>query len=190
MADIKISNLTAASALMGTEAIPVVQGGATLRSSPDALKTFLAAPTDYAAIYVYDGSTAQTIGTGSTPVKLTAFAAAAGANSESSGAVADKDNSKITVTRTGRYLVSYSISYTGNGNNITWESYVFANGVRATDTGAMSKIGTGSDTQCISGVGIVALTAGQDLDLRIYHNNIGSQDITVSHASLVAVQIS
>lgn len=47
MPDLKISQLPAASALAGTEALPVVQGGDNARTTPAALKTFIgdAAPT-------------------------------------------------------------------------------------------------------------------------------------------------
>jgi len=41
MADTKISALTAAAALSGTEAFPVVQGGVTKKTTPEAIKTFL-----------------------------------------------------------------------------------------------------------------------------------------------------
>lgn len=41
MADVKISALPAATALAGTEAVPVVQSGVTVRTTPDAFETFL-----------------------------------------------------------------------------------------------------------------------------------------------------
>ena len=43
MADTKISNLSAASALAGTEPVPVVQGGATVRSTPAAILAYTVA---------------------------------------------------------------------------------------------------------------------------------------------------
>jgi hypothetical protein len=43
LVDTKISELPVAGALVGTEAIPVVQGGATKKSTPSALATFVAA---------------------------------------------------------------------------------------------------------------------------------------------------
>jgi len=45
MADVAISALSAASALTGTEAIPVVQTGTTVRTTPNAIGTLLLAPT-------------------------------------------------------------------------------------------------------------------------------------------------
>ena len=48
MADIKISALSAASALGGTEAIPTVQSGSTVRTTPNAILTLIeSVPTVY-----------------------------------------------------------------------------------------------------------------------------------------------
>lgn len=47
MADTKVSALTAAAALDGTEDIPVVQGGTSKRTTPAALKTYIGDPDSY-----------------------------------------------------------------------------------------------------------------------------------------------
>lgn len=187
MPNIKISDLPAADTITGTELVPVVQNGTSKKASVAALNTI---SRDHAAIYIYDGAYAQSIPNGSTPVLIAHFAQAGGDNGLSSGAVPDKASNRIVAAKSGRYLVQYSLSYTCNQNNVTWESYVFANGARLTDTGAMSKLSTGADTQCISGVGIADLVQGQAIDLRAYHNYGSAVNLTVSHASLTLIQLS
>jgi hypothetical protein len=145
-------------------------------------------PGTFAGIYVYDGSTAQTVATGSTPVLLTCFNTAAGANGLSNDCTPVKASNKITVTRAGTYLIAYSISYT-SGVNTNWEFYAFNDGTQLLGTGAMSKIAVGADTQCVAGTGYAAAAAGKDIDLRGYHSDGGSANLTVSHCNLTVTRV-
>ena len=145
-------------------------------------------PGTFAGIYVYDGITAQAVAAGSTPILLTCFNTATGANGLSNDCTSVKASNKITVTRAGTYLINYSISYTSS-NNTVWEFYAFNDGTQLAGTGAMSKIATGADTQCVSGNGYAAVAAGKDIDLRGYHSDGGSTNITVSHGNLTVTRV-
>jgi len=145
-------------------------------------------PGTFAGIYVYDGSTAQAIAAGSTHILLTCFNTAAGANGLSNDCTSVKASNKITVTRAGTYLINYSISYT-SGVNTIWEFYAFNDGTVLSGTGAMSKIAVGADTQCVSGNGYAAVAAGKDIDLRGYHADGGSANLTVSHCNLTVTRV-
>ena len=145
-------------------------------------------PGTFAGIFVYDGSTAQAVAAGSTPILLTCFNTAAGANGLSNDCTSVKASNKITVTRAGTYLINYSISYT-SGVNTIWEFYAFNDGTQLPGTGAMSKIAVGADTQCVSGNGYAAVAAGKDIDLRGYHADGGSANLTVSHCNLTVTRV-
>jgi hypothetical protein len=182
MPNIKVSDLPAVSAMTGDELVHVVQGGVSKKAAASALVR-----RDHAAIFIYDGAYAQSVPNGSTPAKLTHFAQAGGADSHADGMVADAANSQLIAGADGHYLVQYTLSYTCNQNNVTWEAYAFVAGLQGQASGAMSKLATGADTQCISGVAIVEMLQGQALDLRMYHNYGSAVNLTVSHASLVAL---
>ena len=145
-------------------------------------------PGTFAGIYVYDGSTAQAIAAGSTHILLTCFNTAAGANGLSNDCTSVKASNKITVTRAGTYLINYSISYTSSVNTI-WEFYAFNDGTVLPGTGAMSKIAVGADTQCVAGNGYAAVAAGKGIDLRGYHSDGGSANLTVSHCNLIVTRV-
>lgn len=147
-------------------------------------ETAVAAGGAYGGIYVYDGSTAQTVAAGSTPILMTCFNTAAGANGLSNGMTPAKASNKITVTYAGTYHIAYMVSFTSGTNNSVWEFYAFNDGTRQTSTGAMSKIAVGADVQCVSGQGFATVAAGKDIDLRCYHGEVGSATITPSHANL------
>lgn len=179
----KITNLTSATAAAGDE-IPCNRAGADKKITAGDIAAL--GPNAYAGIYVYDGSTAQAISNGTTPVKITAFQQTGGANGLSANCTSDKANSKITITRAGTYYLNYSISFVSSVASINWECYCFVDGTIVPSTGSMSKVGTGAgtDTKCINGGGFFAITANKDVDLRAYHDHGSSANITVSHANL------
>ena len=145
--------------------------------------------TSFAGILVYDGVTAQSIATGTTPTLLTCFNTAAGANGLSYDCTPVKASNKITVTRAGVYKIAYSFSYALGTNNLLWEMYAFNDGVQVTGTGAMSKTGTAGDTQCVSGVGFATVAANKDVDLRGYHSDGGNVNITPSHVNFTVTRV-
>jgi len=139
----------------------------------------------YGNIYVEDGATAQTIATGATYTKSTAFTTDDG----SSNMTNDATNDKITVTKTGKYLANFSVSFSANTNNVIWDSAVFVNGVEMENVHFSRKVGTGADVGSASGAGIVAVTAGQDVDVRFKHDQAGSVDLTVHDMTLVLTYV-
>jgi len=179
----KIGNLASATAAAGDE-IPANRSGSDVKLTAAGIAAL--GPNSYAGIYIYDGATAQVIATGTTPVKLTHFAAAGGANGLFATCTPDKANSKIIVVRAGVYYVNYSVSFLSSVASINWEMYVFSDGTIVPATGSLSKMGTGAgtDTKCLNGGGFVAVAANKDIDLRGYHDHVSNASITVSHANL------
>ena len=144
--------------------------------------TVVTQPGTFGGIYIYDGAAAQTVATATQSV-LTSFAAAGGADGLSSDVTVAKASNKITVTRAGKYRVSYSISYSSSVSSSVWEFYVFNNGTQINSTGAQSKTATAADIQCVSGCGFTTVAANTDLDIRGSHGEGGNANITINHAN-------
>ena len=144
--------------------------------------TVVTQPGTFGGIYIYDGAAAQTVATATQSV-LTSFAAAGGADGLSSDVTVAKASNKITVTRAGKYRVSYSISYSSSVSSSVWEFYVFNNGTQVNSTGAQSKTATAADIQCVSGCGFATVAANTDLDIRGSHGEVGNANITLNHAN-------
>jgi hypothetical protein len=135
----------------------------------------------YAEIHIDDGSTAQSIATGTTYAKLTGIVS----NGEAANCIADGTNSKITVTKTGRYRVSFNMSMTSGTNNVTYKAAIFWNGTEQHQIHAQTKLANGADSQHISASGIVRVTsATTDTDLRVRHDNGGSVNLTPVYANI------
>jgi hypothetical protein len=134
----------------------------------------------YAEIHGHDLSTAQSIATGTTYVKLTAFAD----NGQSANCTAYATNDKITLTKAGKYRVSWNMSFSCGTNNVTWKCAAFLDGTEQNQCHAQTKIGIAGDSQHISASSILVTTANKDLDLRARHDQGGSIDITPLYLSL------
>jgi hypothetical protein len=132
-------------------------------------RTKLLTPT-YAEIYVADGSTAQSIATGTTYTKLTGFTT----NGSSSNCTADASNDKITITKTGYYLVNCSINGSSGTANATFKFAAFLNGTEQSNVHNHRKFTTVNDVGSAAMSGIIDVTtANWDLDIRARHD-IGS----------------
>lgn len=70
----------------------------------------------FAGIHFHDASTAQAIATGTTYTKLTAFTD----NDPASNATSDATNDKVTITKAGKYLLSWHMSFDADTNNLLW----------------------------------------------------------------------
>lgn len=135
----------------------------------------------YAEIYVHEGVTAQTIATGATYTKSTAFLS----DGVSSGATADSTNNKITITKTGTYKVECSLSFTGAGININWFGSIFVDGVEQDKIHFERKIGTGGDYGATQFGGLVTVASAPiDIDLRFRTDDGSDRDVTVRYANL------
>jgi hypothetical protein len=135
----------------------------------------------FAGIHVHDASTAQTIATGATYTKSTAFTD----NDPSANCTSDAANDKIVLTKTGYYRVWGSISFTSGTNNVVVKATAFLNGTEQDQVHCERKIATGSDIGNMTFVGIIDnTTANWDLDLRLAHDAVADVDITIKYANL------
>lgn len=134
----------------------------------------------YAEIHVHDASTAQSINNGTTYTKLTAFTD----NGSAANCTADAANDKITLTKAGKYRVSWHMSFTCGTNNVVWKVAAFLDSTELDDCHAQTKIGTAGDSQHVSAMAILTTTANKDLDLRARHDQGGATNITPVYANL------
>jgi hypothetical protein len=137
-------------------------------------------PGTFADIYVADGSTAQTIANGTDYTKLTGFAS----DGQSSNCTADASNDKITITKTGRYLVNASIS--GSAAIVsTFKFACFLDGSEQSQCHAHRKFATANDMGSCSISGIIDVeTENLDLDLRARHDFGTDVDFTPTYMNL------
>jgi hypothetical protein len=134
----------------------------------------------YAEICVADGSTAQSIPTGTTYTKSTAFTI----NGPSSNCTADAANDKITVTKTGVYRVTGSFSGSAGTANVIFRCAAFLDGVEQDCAHFKHKYATANDADTASFTGFVDVTSvPADLDVRFRHDNIGSVNLTLEYAN-------
>jgi len=134
----------------------------------------------FAEIYVADGSTAQSIPTGATYTKLTAFTT----NGSSSNCTADATNNKITVTKAGKYLVNCTVSGYDGATGAEFKMALFKAGTEQNNIHATNKFNVGSEIDNMDMCGIIVATANQDIDVRLRHDQVGSVNFTTQYANL------
>lgn len=135
----------------------------------------------FASIYAANSSTPQEIASGSTYTKLTGLTS----NGLSSNCTPDGTNSKITITRTGKYLVSGCFSLSSDTANIEVFGAAFLGGVEQSQCHFVRQIGTATDKGSASFVGIITVSeTNTDLDVRFRHDNGIAVDILVAYANL------
>ena len=135
----------------------------------------------FAGIYVADASAAQNIANGTTYTKSTAFTT----NGLSSNCTSDATNDKITITKTGKYFINGSFSFSGANANITWRGCAFLNGVEQNNIHWKRKITTAGDSGSASFCGSINVTSVPvDLDFRLRHDSGTTQGITIEYANL------
>jgi hypothetical protein len=140
----------------------------------------------YAGIYVADASTAQAIATGTTYTKSTAFTT----NGSASNCTSDAANDKITITKTGHYLVNCPVSFSAGTSNVVWKMTAFWNNVEQSQIHTTRKISTGGDVGSTTITGILNVTSvPTDLDIRFRHDQGGSENVTVVYSNLTAIYI-
>lgn len=134
----------------------------------------------YGGIHVHDASTAQSIAQGTTYIKVTAFTD----NNPSKHVTSDAANDKITFLFSGTYLISGSFSFMTGTNNVEVKGSAFLEDVEQDSVHFTRKIGTAGDVGSASFVGILTVTAGDDLDFRVRHDYAGAVNLTFSYANL------
>lgn len=137
---------------------------------------------NYAEIYVHDNAVAQSIATGASYVKLTAFAS----NGLSSVATSDVANDKITITHPGIYHVTHTAGALVGTAASVMDFSIFLNGVEQQQCETSRKYGTSGDVgahaiNCLLDV----TTVPWDIDVRARHDRPGAVDLTIQDASLV-----
>ena len=150
-------------------------------------------PSSYAGIGVEDGVTAQTVPNGTTAQVVTAFNTAQGFNDASNDCTPNKVNSRVEITRTGRYKVDWSMTVAAGTNNVQVYGGVILGGALMVSGQAATKLGTSSDRHFMGGTAIidVASVAGTDghVKMGIWHGHGGSVDLTPLFAGLIAVRL-
>lgn len=135
----------------------------------------------YAEIYVHDASTAQSIASGATYTKSTAWTT----NGVQKNCTADAANDKITFRHTGHYFVSGSFSIASGTANVNVLGSVFLDGTEIDKIHWRRKIGTANDEGVTAFSGIIDVDAvGEDLDFRMRHDNGSAVNITITYANL------
>jgi hypothetical protein len=139
----------------------------------------------FAEIYVADGVTAQSIPTGTTYTKLTAFTT----NGSSSNCTADATNDKITITKAGKYLVTCTVSGNDGATGAEFKMALFYDGTEQANIHATNKFNAGSEIDQMSMSGIVVSAANKDIDVRLRHGEAGSVNFTTQYANLTITYI-
>jgi len=138
-------------------------------------------PGTFAELYVHDNTTAQSIASGTTYTKSTAFSI----NGSYSNCTPDATNSKITATKTGFYKVSGSVSFSAGTVNTNIFGSVFYNNNEQNNIHFKRKISTAGDVGSASFLGIIDVTtANTDIDLRLRHDDVAAVDVTIEYGNL------
>jgi hypothetical protein len=139
----------------------------------------------FGEIYVADNSTAQTIGTGSTYTKLTAFET----DGQSSNVTTDADNDKITITETGRYKVTLVMNGNSDTANVQFDGAIHLGGTIQNNIKCYTEFVAADKNYSSSISGIIDVTSVSgtdgDIDVRVRHDDGGDVDLTIVNANLV-----
>ena len=138
----------------------------------------------YAGIHTHDNSTAQSIPNGLTYTKVINFLD----NDPSRDCTPDATNNKITSGVAGIFKIDGSFSFTAS-NNVTAFGALFINGVEQQNIHFTRKIGTAGDVGNTSFNGFVTLSALDELDFRLRHDDTGADDFTFSYMNLNMFQV-
>jgi hypothetical protein len=142
----------------------------------------------YAEIYYADASTAQSIPTGTTYTKWTAFTT----DGESNNCTADAANDKITITEAGVYAVQGNFSSSCGTNGVIVSTALFLGN---TEVGKIHKycvFSTQNSAQSGSISGIIVVKPDDvpiDVDIRVRHDQGTSVNLTGVYGNLSIYKI-
>lgn len=113
----------------------------------------------HGSVAVSAGSASQ--GTSGSPTKIDQFTA----DGPASGITPDHGNDKLTIVTSGTYFITFYASFTGSNST----TYIFELYVNGSPTGirCQRKIGTGTDVGTTMLNGDIALSAADELDVRV-----------------------
>jgi hypothetical protein len=135
----------------------------------------------FGEIYVADASAQQSIPTGVTYTKSTAFTT----NGESSNVTVDAANDKITLIEIGRYRVEGAFSGQSVTANVLFRGAAFLNGVEQNQIHFKRKFTSANDSGSMGFTGFINVTSVPvDLDFRLRHDNAGSINLIIEYANL------
>lgn len=138
-------------------------------------------PGIFGELHIHDNTTAQSIASGTTYTKMTAW----NDNGLSSNTTPDVSNDKITITKTGIYEVTASISgYSGTANT-TFKFSFFLNGVEQDQAHSERKYTVANDIGSTIVHGFIDVTtANWDLDMRCRHDGGGAVNFTMTYGAM------
>lgn len=131
----------------------------------------------YGGIHVHDNAVPQAIPNGVTYEKLTIW----DDNDPSKNCTPDEANGQITLTQAGTYKVEAQLSMASATGNVNFFASVFVDGVEQEQLHFTRKISVAADVGSASLTGIVTVTAGQVIDLRVRHSDASPVNFTVSY---------
>ena len=139
----------------------------------------------FGEIWVKGNGTADTVAT-ATSTQITRFAN----NGESNNTTPDHTNDHITINKSGKYLVTISISFSGDAS-VDWSFSLFLNNgtTECENVHTNRKLGAGGDIGSASMSGICDFTSGQTVELWMIHGAGVNKDITIQDCALSLVQI-
>lgn len=138
----------------------------------------------YGQIYTANSSIALAIVT-TVWSKLAAF----DTDSVSDDITVSSANDNLTILTTAIFEISFNVSFTGSTVTARWDIQIAKNS-GASFLSASAGVTTDSDgSVSASGSGLVTLTAGDILDLRVKHDQGGTENITVKHSSLTVKRV-
>lgn len=135
-----------------------------------------------AAIYVADGSTAQT-GITTTPELMTGFAA----DGLGVDAVPDHTIDGITINTDGNYFLFFQCSFTGTVTT-KFEFHFCVDGAEQ-PYGCHDKVNAGGDVGSASAFGPLTLSATEVVTMYVESDKGGGADLTPVDASLIVLKI-
>jgi hypothetical protein len=135
-----------------------------------------------AMLYVHDASGSITVN--ETPVKITSFASVVG---DSDWITPSASDDKITINEPGMYFIFLQCSFSGTAST-QYDMHVYLNGAHTNQLHSHRAIGAGNDVGSASCGGLVALSAGDYLELYV-GASADSKDFTLKHGQLVVSKI-
>jgi len=107
------------------------------------------------------------------------------------GVTASTATSNMTLTVNGRYQVTGTFCFSGEGNGVSWKGAVFQDNVEQDHIHFMRKIGTGGDQGSAPFSGFLSVTNQPAvIDFRVRHDyQIGAREIYVTYANFGVVYI-
>jgi hypothetical protein len=141
----------------------------------------------FAEIYVKDSVATISLDADNADVLVTQFTT----NGQSNNCTADAANDKITITVTGKYLVTASVVASIDvGAATTLEISAYLNGAEQTNVHACRDLASAAGNGSISLCGVIDVTtASWDLDLRANVTDTNARDITFRDLNLTVTQI-